>query len=81
MIRLTFFINTWSMHVHEITGFDTDLSALDQVGRWQPDIVGDWTGTVTPLANLREVRSNGDSGQPFQGPLVISRHTREEAAK
>src|SRR4051812_2487587 len=39
----TFVVNTWPMYVHEITGFDTDFYTLDDLGRWQPDIVGDWT--------------------------------------
>ncbi len=69
---LTFFVNTWPMYVHEISGFDTDFYSLDDRGCWQPDLIGDWTAAVTPLANLREVRSDSDVGQPFQKSFVIS---------
>ena len=74
----TFFANTWPMYVHEIAGFDTHFYALDRLGRWHPDLVGDWTAAVTPPANLREPRSAADPGQPFRRSLVIS-HDGESA--
>lgn len=73
---LALFFNTWPMYVHEISGFDTDFYSRDDVGRWQPDLIGDWPGAVTPFANLREARSDTDSGQPFQRSFVISRDGR-----
>jgi predicted acetyltransferase len=69
----TFFANTWPMYVHELSGFDTDFYTLDDLGVWQPDLIGDWTAPVTPPANLREPRSATDPGQPFQRALVIYR--------
>src|SRR4051794_26910650 len=68
----SFLVNTWPMYVHEIAGFATDFYSLDDLGRWQPDIVGDWTSPVTPTANLREPRPSTDAGQPFQRSYVIS---------
>ncbi|HEX3776993.1 MAG TPA: GNAT family N-acetyltransferase [Polyangiaceae bacterium] len=69
---LAFFVNTWPMYVREISRFDTDFYSLDDAGHWQPDLTGDWTAAVTPLANLREARSDGDPEQPFQRSFVIS---------
>jgi predicted acetyltransferase len=66
-----FFANVWPHYVHEITGFDTDFYALDERGRWQPDLVPDWTAAVTPPANLRQPRSPADPRQPFQRAHVI----------
>ena len=67
-----FFAHVWPMYVHEITAFATDFYALDGQGRWQPDLIGDWTAAVTPAANLRAPRAPGDSGQPFQRAHVIT---------
>src|SRR4051812_24118716 len=67
----SYLVNTWPMYVHEIAGFDTDFYTLDDVGRWQPDIVGDWIAPVTPAENLREPRPATDGGKPFQRSHVI----------
>lgn len=71
-----FFRNVWPMYVHEISGFDTDFYALDDHGRWQPDIVEDWIAGATPPQNLREARAAQDPAQPFQRTFVIQSERR-----
>jgi predicted acetyltransferase len=71
-----FFANAWPLYVHEITAFDTDFYALDGDGRWQPDLIADWSAPVTPPANLRQARPAVDAGQPFQRAHVISSEGR-----
>jgi predicted acetyltransferase len=71
-----FFFNVWPMYVHELSGFDTDFYQLDESGRWQPDIAGDWVASVTPAENLRAPRAEDDPAQPFQRTHVITRAGR-----
>src|SRR5689334_19395481 len=71
-----FFLNVWPMYVHELSGFDTDFYALDERGRWQPDIASDWIASVTPPANLDSPRAVHDPGQPFQRTHVITQGDR-----
>lgn len=71
-----FFFNVWPMYVHEVSGFDTDFYQLDESGRWQPNIAGDWVASVTPTANLRAPRDADDPAQPFQRTHVITRAGR-----
>ncbi|KYG08883.1 hypothetical protein BE21_21050 [Sorangium cellulosum] len=60
------FRSVWPMYVHEISGFDTSFYVVDEVGRWQPDIVNDWVSSVTPPGNLRTPQSDQGPTQPFQ---------------
>jgi predicted acetyltransferase len=67
-----FFRNVWPMYVHEVSGFDTDFYALDETGRWVPDIVEDWISSATPTQNMRVSRAEQDPAQPFQRTHVIT---------
>lgn len=64
--------NTWPLYVHDLSAFDTDFYSQDALGRWQPDIVGDWLAPHTPRALLREARSAHDPVQPFQRAYAIA---------
>jgi len=67
-----FFRSVWPMYVHELSGFDTDFYALDETGRWLPDIVEDWIASVTPPQNLHSAGPELDPAQPFQRAHVIT---------
>jgi predicted acetyltransferase len=56
--------------VHELAGFDTDFYRLSPSGQWLPDIVEDWVGSETPVANLRSAPVDA-AAQPFQRAHVI----------
>lgn len=71
-----FFRNVWPLYLHEISGYDSDFYALNEEGRWLPDIVEDWIAPVTPNRNLRARRADDDPGQPFARAYAITRSDR-----
>lgn len=71
-----FFLNTWPMYVHELSGLGASGYTLDEIGRWQPNVASNWLAPITPSVNLRIVKSAIAAQQPYQRAHLILRESR-----